>query len=54
MFTLRRTFPLIWGSFQILPLGAAREFRKANNADTPNTGQELPLGWPSLLVAWFG
>ena len=32
MFTLRRTFPLIWGSFQILPLGAAREFRKANSA----------------------
>ena len=31
MFTLRRTFPLIWGSFQILPLGAAREFRKANS-----------------------
>ena len=30
MFTLRRTFPLIWGSFQILPLGAARQFRKAN------------------------
>ena len=29
-FPLRRTLPLIWGSFQIPPLGAARGLRKAN------------------------
>jgi len=44
MFTLRRNFPLIWGSFQIPPLGAAREFRQANSGASSLNGALAEVG----------